>query len=276
MLTRVSDDSVGGRLSVEMPANLFKRALAAGQVQVGVWSSLSSPVAAEIVAGSGFDWVLLDTEHSPSELPTVLQQLHAVQGTATSAVVRPAWNDPVMFKRLLDIGVQSLLVPFVQNADEARRAVAATRYPPQGIRGVATTTRATRYGRVDGYLARAQDEICVIVQIETRAALAVLEAIAGVDGVDGLFIGPGDLAADMGHLGDNAHPEVRAAIDDAIRRIRRTGKAAGMLAPVEADARHWLDLGCNMLAVGSDVGLLARQADALAEKFKCTREGAHP
>jgi 4-hydroxy-2-oxoheptanedioate aldolase len=258
-----------------MPANLFKRALAAGQVQVGVWSSLSSPVAAEIVAGSGFDWVLLDTEHSPTELATVLQQLQAVQGTATSAVVRPAWNDPVMFKRLLDIGVQSLLVPFVQNADEARRAVAATRYPPQGIRGVATTTRATRYGRVNDYLSRAQDEICVIVQIETRAAVAALEAIAGVDGVDGLFIGPGDLAADMGHLGNSAHPEVRQAIDDAICRIRQTGKAAGILAPVEADARRWLELGCNVLAVGSDAGLLARQADALAAKFKSTPEGAH-
>jgi 4-hydroxy-2-oxoheptanedioate aldolase len=258
-----------------MPANLFKRALAAGQVQVGVWSSLSSPVAAEIVAGSGFDWVLLDTEHSPTELTTVHQQLQAVQGTATSAVVRPAWNDPVMFKRLLDIGVQSLLVPFVQNADEARRAVAATRYPPQGIRGVATTTRATRYGRVNDYLSRAQDEICVIVQIETRAAVAALEAIAGVDGVDGLFIGPGDLAADMGHLGNSAHPEVRQAIDDAICRIRQTGKAAGILAPVEADARRWLELGCNVLAVGSDAGLLARQADALAAKFKSTPEGAH-
>jgi 4-hydroxy-2-oxoheptanedioate aldolase len=258
-----------------MPANLFKRALAAGRVQVGVWSSLSSPVAAEIVAGSGFDWVLLDTEHSPTELATVLQQLQAVQGTATSAVVRPAWNDPVMFKRLLDIGVQSLLVPFVQNADEARRAVAATRYPPQGIRGVATTTRATRYGRVNDYLTRAQDEICVIVQIETRPALAALEAIAAVDGVDGLFIGPGDLAADMGHLGNSAHPDVRRAIDDAIRRIRQTGKAAGILAPVEADARRWLELGCNVLAVGSDAGLLARQADALAAKFKSTLEGAH-
>jgi 4-hydroxy-2-oxoheptanedioate aldolase len=258
-----------------MPANLFKRALAAGRVQVGVWSSLSSPVAAEIVAGSGFDWVLLDTEHSPTELATVLQQLQAVQGTATSAVVRPAWNDPVMFKRLLDIGVQSLLVPFVQNADEARRAVAATRYPPQGIRGVATTTRATRYGRVDDYLTRAHDEICVIVQIETSPALAALEAIAAVDGVDGLFIGPGDLAADMGHLGNSAHPDVRRAIDDAIRRIRQTGKAAGILAPVEADARRWLELGCNVLAVGSDAGLLARQADALAAKFKSTPEGAH-
>jgi 4-hydroxy-2-oxoheptanedioate aldolase len=183
-------------------------------------------------------------------------------------VVRPAWNDPVLFKRLLDIGVQSLLVPFVQNADEARRAVAATRYPPAGIRGVATTTRAGRYGRVKDYLGRAQDEICVIVQIETRSALASLESIAAVDGVDALFIGPSDLAADMGHLGDNAHPDVRAAIDDAIRRILKVGKAAGILAPIEADARHWLELGCTFVAVGSDAGILARQTEALAAKFK--------
>jgi 4-hydroxy-2-oxoheptanedioate aldolase len=180
----------------------------------------------------------------------------------------------VAFKRLLDLGVQSLLVPYVQNAEEARRAVAATRYPPAGIRGVATTTRASRYGRVKDYLGRAHEEICVIVQVETRAALAGLEAIAAVEGVDALFIGPSDLAADMGHLGNHAHPEVRAAMDDAIGRIRATGRAAGTLTAVEADARRWLDLGCNLLAVGSDAGILARQADALALKFKCTTAGA--
>jgi 4-hydroxy-2-oxoheptanedioate aldolase len=259
-----------------MPVNRLKHALHDGQVQIGLWSSLSSHIAAEIVAGAGFDWILIDTEHSPNDLADVHRQLQAMQGSATAAVVRPPWNDPVVFKRLLDIGVQSLLVPYVQSADEARRAVAATRYPPAGIRGVATTTRANRYGRVKGYLGRAHDEICVIVQIETRAALARLEDIAAVDGVDGLFIGPSDLAADMGHLGDNAHPDVRAAIDDAIGRIRRTGKAAGILAPVEADARRWLELGSNLLAVGSDAGILARQADALAAKFLCTPAGAHP
>jgi len=185
--------------------------------------------------------------------------------------VRPAWNDPVLFKRLLDIGVQSFVVPFVQNADEASRAVAATRYPPHGIRGVATTTRASRYGRVKDYLARASDEICVIVQIETRAALRNIEAIAAVDGVDGLFIGPSDLAADMGHLGDNGHPEVRAAIEDAVDRIRAAGRPAGILAPVEADARHWIDVGCRFVGVGNDAGVLARQTEALAAKFKCVQ-----
>jgi len=248
--------------------NQLKRALREGRAQIGLWSSLSSHITVEVIAGSGFDWLLLDTEHSPNELTMIHSQLQAMQGSATAAVVRPAWNDPVLFKRLLDIGVQTLLVPFVQNADEAKRAVAATRYPPDGIRGVATTTRASRYGRVKDYLERANDEICIVVQIETRVALGNLEAIAAVDGVDGLFIGPSDLAADMGHLGDNAHPDVRRAIDEAIGRIRTTGKFAGILAPIEADARHWLELGCLFVAVGSDAGILARQSEALAAKFK--------
>jgi 4-hydroxy-2-oxoheptanedioate aldolase len=188
-------------------------------------------------------------------------------GTATP-VVRPAWNDPVLFKRFLDIGVQSFLVPWVQNAEEARRAVAATRYPPEGIRGVATTVRANRYGRIKDYIARVHAELCVVVQLETRVALGNLEAIAAVDGVDGLFIGPSDLAADMGHVGNSAHLDVRAAIDDAITRIVKTGKFAGILAPVEADARRWMALGCLFVAVGSDVGILARQSEALAAKFK--------
>jgi 4-hydroxy-2-oxoheptanedioate aldolase len=222
----------------------------------------------ELLAGSGFDFLVLDTEHAPNELPTILAQLRAMAGGTASAVVRVAWNDPVLFKRVLDVGAQSLLVPFVQNADEARRAVAATRYPPHGIRGVAVATRASRYGRVRDYPGRAQEELCVLVQLETRVALGNLEAIAAVDGVDGLFIGPSDLAADMGHLGDSAHPEVRAAIDDAVRRISATGKVAGILAPAEEDARHWLALGCLFVAVGSDVSLLARHSEALAAKFK--------
>ena len=258
-------------MSIDPPINRLKRALRGGDVQIGLWSCLASAVAAEVVAGSGFDWILLDTEHAPNDVADVHRQLQAMQASATSAIVRPAWNDPVLFKRLLDIGVQSFVVPFVQNADEASRAVAATRYPPHGIRGVATTTRASRYGRVKDYLARASDEICVIVQIETRAALRNIEAIAAVDGVDGLFIGPSDLAADMGHLGDNGHPEVRAAIEDAVDRIRAAGRAAGILAPVEADARHWIDVGCRFVGVGNDAGVLARQTEALAAKFKCVQ-----
>ena len=252
---------------MDIPINELKRALRQRRPQIGLWSSLSSHITVEVIAGSGFDWLLLDTEHSPNDVTMVHGQLQAMTGGTASAVIRPAWNDPILFKRFLDIGVQSFLVPWVQTAEEAQRAVAATRYPPEGIRGFAATVRANRYGRVKDYVKRVHDELCVIVQIETRVSLGNLESIAAVDGVDGLFIGPSDLAADMGHVGDNTHPEVRAAIDDAIVRIVKTGKFAGILTPVEADARHWLALGCLFVAVGSDVGILARQSEALAAKF---------
>jgi 4-hydroxy-2-oxoheptanedioate aldolase len=253
---------------VDMPVNQLKRALREGRPQIGLWSSLSSYITVEVLADSGFDWLLLDTEHSPNELAMVHGQLQAMVGGTATPVVRPAWNDTVLIKRLLDVGVQSLLIPMVQDADEARRAVAATRYPPEGVRGLGTTTRANRYGRVKDYLKRAHDELLVMVQIETRVALGHLEAIAAVEGVDGLFIGPSDLSADIGHLGNSGHPEVRAAIDDAIGRIRKVGKIAGILTPLEDYARHCLDIGCLFVAVGSDVGILARQSEALAAKFK--------
>jgi len=253
---------------MEMPVNRLKRALAEKRPQIGLWSALSSHISVEVVAGSGFDWLLLDTEHSPNELTMVQSQLQAMERGTASAVIRPAWNDPVRLKRLLDIGVQSFLVPMVQNAEEARLAVAATRYPPEGIRGVAVTIRANDYGRVPNYHAHANDEMLVIVQLETRVALSNLEAIAAVEGVDGLFIGPSDLAADLGHLGNNRHPDVRATIEDAMARIQRAGKSAGILTPVEADAHYWLERGCTFVAVGSDVGILARQSEALAGRFK--------
>jgi len=253
---------------LDIPVNRLKRALSEGRQQIGLWSSLAHNVTVEIIAGSGFDWLLLDTEHAPNELPMVHSQLQAMEGGTATAVVRPAWNDAVILKRLLDIGVQNFLVPFVQTEEEARRAVAATRYPPDGIRGVAVAIRANRWGRVQDYARRANAEIGLIVQLETRRALQNLEAIAGVDGIDGLFIGPSDLAADLGHPGDNRHPDVRAAIEDAIARIIKTGKFAGILAPIEADARHWLERGCRFVAVGNDAILLARQSEALAAKFK--------
>jgi len=253
---------------LDIPVNRLKRALSEGRQQIGLWSSLAHNVTVEIIAGSGFDWLLLDTEHAPNELPMVHSQLQAMEGGTATAVVRPAWNDAVILKRLLDIGVQNFLVPFVQTEEEARRAVAATRYPPDGIRGVAVAIRANRWGRVQDYARHANAEIGLIVQLETRRALQNLEAIAGVDGIDGLFIGPSDLAADLGHPGDNRHPDVRAAIEDAIARIIKTGKFAGILAPIEADARHWLERGCRFVAVGNDAILLARQSEALAAKFK--------
>jgi 4-hydroxy-2-oxoheptanedioate aldolase len=258
--------------SLEIPTNHLKRALLEGRPQIGLWCALSSYITTEVLAGSGFDWMCLDTEHSPVELTMVHSQLQAMTGGTAAAVVRPAWNDAVLFKRLLDIGVQNFVVPWIQNPAEAARAVAATRYPPEGTRGVAVTIRANRYGRVKDYFKRVHDELCVIVQLETREALGNLEAIAAVKGVDGLFIGPSDLAADMGHLGNSAHPEVRAAIDDAILRIRRAGRFAGILAPVEADARHWLEIGCQFVAVGSDTGILARNSEALAARFAEARQ----
>ena len=257
---------------MQMKVNEFKKSLRNGHAQIGLWCSLCGNVPAEVIARAGFDWILIDTEHAPNELPMVLRQLQAMAGGTAAPVVRPAWNDLVLIKRLLDVGAQNLLVPYVQTVEEARAAVVAVRYPPQGSRGVAVLHRANGYGRVKDYQARANEEICLIVQVETRAALRNLEAIAAVDGVDGLFIGPSDLAADMGHLGDNGHPEVRDAVEDAVHRIQRAGKAAGILAPLEQEARHWLALGCTVVAVGSDLGLLARSSEALAAKFKgCTK-----
>jgi 4-hydroxy-2-oxoheptanedioate aldolase len=253
---------------MDLPQNSFKRALKAGKAQIGLWSTLSSSYTVEAIAGAGFDWILLDTEHSPTDLENLLTQLQAAAPYASHPVVRVPWNDMVTMKRVLDIGAQSLLVPYVQNVEEARHAVAHTRYPPTGVRGVAGTTRATRFGRVKDYAKRAHEEICVLVQVETQAALDNIDAICAVDGVDGVFIGPADLHASLGYTGEIANPKVKPLIDDAIRRIRKAGKAPGILTPNEADAKHWLSCGGLFVAVGADVGILARGAEALAAKFK--------
>jgi 4-hydroxy-2-oxoheptanedioate aldolase len=253
---------------MELPYNAFKRALQAGKTQIGLWSSLSSNYSVEVIAGAGFDWILLDSEHSPADLENLLRQLQAVAPYPTQPIVRVPWNDMVWIKRVLDVGAQSLLVPYVSTAEEARNAVAYTRYPPQGLRGVAGTTRATRFGRIKDYARRAHEETCLLVQVETRAALDSIEAIAAVEGVDGIFIGPADLHASFGHTGEVAHPDVKPLIDEAIRRIRKCGCAPGILTPNEADARHWLACGALFVAVGADVGLLARGAEALAAKFQ--------
>ena len=253
---------------MDLPANTFKRALKANKLQIGLWSSLSSHYAVELLAGSGFDWLLLDTEHSPNDLESVLQQLQAAAPYPTHPVVRVPWNDMVTIKRYLDIGAQSLLIPYVQNAEEAKAAVAYTRYPPKGVRGVAGATRATRFGRVKDYAKRAHEEICVLVQVETQTALDSLEKIAAVDGVDGVFIGPADLHASLGYAGETNNPKVMPIIDDAIRRIRKAGKAPGILTGVEADAKRWIQCGGLFVAVGADTGVLARGSEALAAKFK--------
>ena len=253
---------------MELPRNSFKRALAAGRTQIGLWSSLSSNYSVEVIAGAGFDWLLLDMEHSPNDLESLLAQLQAAASYATHPVVRVPWNDMVSIKRVLDVGAQSLLVPYVSSAAEARAAVSFTRYPPQGMRGVAGTTRATRFGRIKDYARHAHEEICVLVQVETQLALDNIEAICATDGVDGVFIGPADLHASLGHPGEIANPKVKPVIDEAVRRIRKAGKAPGILTPSEDDARHWLECGALFVAVGADVGILARGAEALAQKFK--------
>lgn len=253
---------------MEVPRNAFKRALAAGRRQIGFWLSLGSPAVAELLAGAGYDWVVVDTEHAPNDVADVIAQLRALEGGIASPVVRPAWNDPVLIKRLLDAGAQTLLVPFVRNAGEAAKAVAAMRYPPDGIRGVATITRAGRYGRIANYLAKAHEELCLIVQLETRGSLAEIEAIAAVPGVDALFIGPSDLSADMGHLANPEHHDVQAAIADACARCARLGTPLGIFAPVEADSRRYLEMGVSFAVVGADAATLRRGADELLRSFR--------
>jgi 4-hydroxy-2-oxoheptanedioate aldolase len=254
---------------MDLPVNAFKHAIRAGRQQIGLWVSLPGAYGAELVAGSGFDWLLLDTEHSPSDVTTVLPQLQAVAAyPSVSAVVRPAWNDKVLVKRHLDIGAQTLLIPYVSTEEEAAAAVASIRYPTRGVRGVAGTTRAARFGRIPAYAKRAEEEICLLVQVETRQALDNLEAIARLDGIDGVFIGPADLAAALGHLGDPGHPEVQSAIADGIRRIKACGKAPGILAMDEAGARRYIEAGTIFTAVGMDVAILARETAKLAAAFQ--------
>lgn len=251
----------------DLPRNGFLAALRAGTVQIGLWCSLADAYAAEVVAGSGFDWLLLDTEHTPSGLETLLGQLQAVAPYPVAPVVRPASNDPVRIKRCLDVGAQSLLVPYVETAEAARAAVAAIRYPPEGVRGVAALTRASRFGRIPDYGRRAAEELCLVVQVETARALGELEAIAATDGIDGVFIGPADLAASLGHVGEPGHDEVVATVEEALARVVATGTPAGILTGDPAFAERCLEIGATFVAVGGDLGVLARGTEALAERF---------
>lgn len=254
---------------MELIKNRFKQAMAEGRTQAGFWISLGSAYATEAIAGAGYDWLLLDGEHSPIETESTLAMLQAVAGYPVSAVLRPAANDAVLIKRALDVGAQTLLIPFVESADEARTAVSAMRYPPRGRRGVGgATVRATRFGRIAGYATRCEEELCLLVQAETRRSLENLEEIASVDGVDGVFIGPADLAADLGFPGQPAHPEVVRAIEDAIRRVHACGKACGILT-MDADlAGRFVELGCSFVAIGVDVVLLARGSERSLKEFR--------
>lgn len=227
-----------------MLTNHFKRALQEKRPQIGLWLGLCSSYSAELLAGAGFDWLLIDGEHAPNNVQTVLGQLQAVAPYPSQPVVRPPWNDAVIIKQLLDVGAQTLLIPMIQNAEQARDAVRATRYPPHGVRGVGSAlARASRWNRVPDYLQQADEQMCVLVQIETREAVKNLEAILQVEGVDGVFIGPADLSADMGFAGNPQHPEVQRTIDDAIARIRAAGKAPGILMANKALAQRYLEAG---------------------------------
>ncbi len=251
------------------PTNRFKARLARGELQIGFWLALASPYSAELCAGAGFDWLLIDAEHAPNDTRSILSQLQAVAPYASCPVVRPPIGETWMIKQLLDVGVETLLVPMVETDEQARSIVAATRYPPHGSRGVGSAiARASRWGADRSYLAGADQRMCVLLQIESRQGLDNLEAIAAVDGVDGIFIGPADLSASMGFLGQAGASEVHRAIDDAIGRIRRSGKSAGILSTDPALARHYIGLGARFVAVGTDTGLLAEASVALASRFR--------
>ncbi len=252
---------------MDNPKNRLKQALLKKQKQIGLWSTLSSSYTVEVLAGAGFDWIVLDTEHSPADLENLLVQLQAIAAYPATPVVRVPWNDMVNIKRVLDIGAQSLLIPQVNTAKEAHNAVSFTRFPPTGLRGVAGTTRGTRFGRIKNYFKTAHEEICVIVQLESRESLDNLEAIAAVEGVDGLFIGPADLHASLGYPGERAHADVLPVMEQALKRIVKTGKFAGILSD-EALAPRWIEAGATFVGIGSDVGILARGAEAMAAKFK--------
>ncbi|MEX2481281.1 MAG: HpcH/HpaI aldolase/citrate lyase family protein [Gammaproteobacteria bacterium] len=249
-------------------ANPFKRALAAGRTQIGLWQALGSAVTAEVCAAAGFDWLLFDGEHGPNDVPRLAEQLRAVAPFPAHPVGRPPLGEVRLIKQYLDIGFQTLVIPLVETSAQAEQLVRACRYPPQGIRGVGGgLVRASGYGRMSDYLDSADDEICLVVQVETRAGLDNLDAIAATTGVDGVFVGPADLAAALGHRGRPGAAPVQAAIEDAFVRIRRAGKPAGTLCADAALVARYQTLGCSFIAVGTDVSLLAHGGDALAARY---------
>ena len=248
--------------------NSFKRDLLAGKKLIGIWSSLANEITTEALGVAGFDWVVLDGEHSPNNVRTFITQLMALKDSPTAPVVRPTCNNAAEIKLLLDSGFYNFLIPFVESADEARSAVSATRYPPQGIRGVSVSQRSNRYGTVPDYFKNVNQHICVMVQIESRAGVAAVKDIAAVDGVDCIFVGPSDLAAALGHLGNASHPEVQAAIAQVFADAKAAGKPSGILAPVEADARRYLAMGATFVGVGSDLGAFRNATQALCDRYR--------
>ncbi|CAM5769373.1 HpcH/HpaI aldolase family protein [Bosea minatitlanensis] len=253
---------------MKLPSNTFLASIRSGQPQIGLWLSLASGYATEAVAGAGFDWLLIDTEHSPNDLTSVMTQLQVLAAHPVTPVVRPDWNDTVLVKRLLDIGAPGLLFPMVQTPDEAAQAVAATRYPPRGVRGVSGCNRANGFARMSDYFSRVEEETAVLVQVETRAALEQVLQIGRVDGVDGVFFGPSDIAADLGLLGRPNDPAVWDVIRPAARKLMEAGIPVGTLVFDPGLARSLLGEGFSFVACGSDLALLARGADALLRGMK--------
>ncbi len=257
---------------MKTPVNRFKKAISEKQAQIGLWVGLASSYSAEMCAMAGFDWLLIDGEHAPNNLQTIQQQLQAIAAyPANNAIARVPVGETALIKQYLDLGVETLLIPMVDTPEQAAQCVQAMRYPQNdgkgGVRGMGGA-RASRWGMFPNYTKEANDQVCLLVQAETREALKNLEAIANTPGVDGVFIGPADLSASLGHVGDPNHPEVQAASEDAIARILKAGKAPGILTSDEAQAKHYLSLGALFVAVGLDTQILVRQTAALAKKFK--------
>ncbi len=247
--------------------NTFKANINNGDVQIGCWSSLTSPITTEILGLASFDWIVLDAEHAPNELGNLIAQLMALKDSSSAPVVRPEWNDPVLLKRLLDAGFYNFVIPFIDSVEDARLAVSATRYPPEGIRGISVSMRGNRYGTEADFFEKVNQNITIIVQIESRQAVNNVSDILAVDGIDAVFIGPSDLAAGLGHLGNPSHPDVQDAIRHIVEAAQAASKAVGILAPVESDAQRYLDMGMTLVAVGSDQGLFRKATQDLRDKF---------
>ena len=253
------------------PKNTFKQALKEGRTQIGFWQALTSPTAVEISSKVGFDWLLIDGEHAPNDLPMMIAQLRAMAGSSSHPIIRPPVGETWIIKQLLDIGAQTLLIPMCDSREMAEAMVKAMRYPPEGVRGVGSIlARASGYSSIPDYLQTANNEVCLLLQVESRAGIAALDEIAATEGVDGVFIGPADLAADMGYLGQPGHPEVQAVIEDAIARIQKHGKAAGILIGDLALTKRYVELGATFVAIGNDVTLFANAARKLLDDYHKT------
>jgi len=259
---------------MDLPVNQFKRALASARTPIGAWLVSAAPSTAEALGCVGFDFLVVDMEHTPIDVQQLVGILQTIAGTPAQAIVRPPWNDMVMVKRALDAGAQSLLLPFVQSAEEAKRAVAYTRYPPAGVRGVAAVHRGSRYGTIANYVQRAHEEICVIVQIETPTAFAELEAIAAVPGVDSIFIGPADLSASMGYPGDMGNRAVQDKLRAGAQTCKRLGKPCGIVGANPEMVGKFLDYGFSWVAVGSDLAMMASRAQEFLSAVRKTVDGA--